>query len=69
MTLQALRNRIGDDASGPAAHLGRRPRYGNATTDDFTALAEGAAGRTSAGFFKVWLYAGAQADRTTANGL
>ncbi len=63
MTLQALRDRIGDDAFwGLLRTWVADHEYGNATTDDFIALAEEKSGEDLAGFFKVWLYAGARPD-------
>jgi aminopeptidase N len=57
MTLQALREKIGD----PAFFRILRDwivqhRYGNATTKDFIALAERDSGRNLRHFFDVWLY-------------
>jgi aminopeptidase N len=63
MTLQALRNRIGNDAfwdllrSWVADH-----EHGNATTADFIALAEAKSGEDLTSFFKVWVYGGARPD-------
>ena len=57
MTLQALRGRVGDDAffrilrRWAAEHA-----YGNASTEDFIALAESEAGIDLEGFFSAWLY-------------
>ncbi|KIZ14007.1 M1 family metallopeptidase [Streptomyces natalensis] len=57
MTLQALRERIGDKAffellpAWTAAH-----RYGNASTSQFIALAEKISGKRLAGLFNTWLY-------------
>ncbi|WP_328378749.1 M1 family metallopeptidase [Streptomyces sp. NBC_00440] len=56
MTLQALRDRIGDKAffrllpAWTKAH-----RYGNADTGQFTALAEKISGQRLGGFFDAWL--------------
>ncbi|MEO6510493.1 MAG: M1 family metallopeptidase [Nocardioides sp.] len=70
MTLQALRNRIGDDTFWDLLRTWvSQHKYANATTDDFIALAEAASGEDLAAFFKVWVYAGARPDRTAANGL
>jgi aminopeptidase N len=57
MTLQALREKIGD---GPFFTILRtwaaRYRHGNATTQDFIALAEEISGRDLDAFFTTWLY-------------
>jgi aminopeptidase N len=70
MTLQALRNRVGDDVfwqllrTWVAEH-----QYGNATTDDFVALAGSLSGQDLGAFFDVWLQTGERPDQTPANGL
>jgi aminopeptidase N len=57
MTLQALREKIGDDAffrilrNWTAEH-----RYGNATTAQFIDLAERISGQDLSAFFQTWLY-------------
>jgi aminopeptidase N len=57
MTLQALRDKIGDDAffrvlkTWTAEH-----RQGNATTAQFIALCERISGQDLSNFFQVWLY-------------
>ena len=57
MTLQALREKIGDDAffkilkSWTAKY-----RHGNATTTQFIALSEKVSGRDLDAFFNTWLY-------------
>ncbi len=57
MTLQALREKIGTKAM---LRLLRRwaaeHRYGNATTEEFVALAEEVSGRDLGAFFRRWLY-------------
>ena len=57
MTLQALREKVGDKAF---FHILRtwaaRHRYGNVTTAQFVALAERVSGRDLDHFFQVWLY-------------
>jgi aminopeptidase N len=57
MALQALREKIGTTTM---LRLLRRwvagHRYGNATTEDFIALAERVSGRDLGGFFRRWLY-------------
>lgn len=58
LTLQALRNRIGDTdffallKAWPAAH-----RYGNASTADFITFTEKLTGQDLDSFFHAWLYA------------
>jgi aminopeptidase N len=57
MTLQALREKIGDDAFFRILRTWTaKYRYGNATTQDFIALAQQIAGQDLSNFFKVWLY-------------
>jgi aminopeptidase N len=57
MTLQALRDRVGDEKffailrTWAAAH-----RHGNATTADFIALSQRISGKNLGRLFKVWLY-------------
>ena len=57
MTLQVLRNRIGDRAfftvlkTWTAQH-----RYGNATTPQFVRLAERVSHQNLDGLFRTWLY-------------
>ena len=57
MTLQALRQKIGDDVF---FEILRRwyaeNKYGNVTTADFIALSEDMSGRQLDQFFQVWLY-------------
>jgi len=64
MTLQALREKIGD---GAFFQILRRwaveNRYGNVTTPQFVALAEQVSGRQLDHFFDVWLY---QPDKPTS---
>ncbi len=70
MTLQALRNRIGDPAffevmrTWAADHAG-----GNGSIPQFTALAERVSGQELTRFFRVWLYTARKPGRTAANGL
>ena len=57
MTLQALREKIGDFTFFRLLRdWATQNRYGNVTTPQFIALAEQSAGRTSTHFFDVWLY-------------
>ena len=70
MTLQALRNRIGDEVFWQLLRTWvTEHKYGNATTDDFVALAESLSGQDLAGFFDVWLRAGERPEQTPDNGL
>ncbi|HEY6749665.1 MAG TPA: M1 family metallopeptidase [Mycobacteriales bacterium] len=57
MTLQVLRNRIGDRAFFTVLKAwASRHRYGNATTAQFIALAERVSHRDLDGLFDAWLY-------------
>ena len=57
MTLQALREKIGD---GPFFQILRtwaaEHRNGTATTEEFIALSERISGQDLSNFFQVWLY-------------
>ena len=70
MTLQALRNRIGDEAfwtlmrTWVADH-----RHGNASTAEFVALAEATSGQELGDFFEVWLQTPERPAETADNGL
>lgn len=69
MTLQALRNRIGDPAffqlmrDWAAAH-----RYANGAVTGFTRLAERVSGEQLDGFFDAWLYSPTRPAATKQNG-
>ncbi len=70
MTLQALRQRIGD----PAFWLLLRRwvgenRYGHGSTPEFHALAEEVSGLDLDGFFQAWLHERTRPARTAENGL
>jgi len=70
MTVQALRNRIGDaDFRTLLRTWVSRHRYGNATTGQFEALAEQLSGVQLDGFFDAWLRTADAPAPTTANGL
>jgi Peptidase family M1 domain len=57
MTLQALRQKIGDaDFFELLQTWYARHKYGNASTEDFTALAEEVSGRDLIDFFRIWLH-------------
>src|SRR4029079_1533412 len=56
MTLQALRNRIGDEAFWTVLRTWvANHRHGNATTVEFIAVAEQVSDQDLGGFFEVWL--------------
>lgn len=58
LTLEALRRTVGDDAFfGILRTWMDEHRGGNATTDEFIALAESVSGRNLDAFFQRWLYA------------
>jgi aminopeptidase N len=57
MTLQALRERVGDPAFFRIMRgWAQRNRFGNVTTPQFIALAESESGQDLDHFFDVWLY-------------
>ncbi len=57
MTLQALREKLGDRMFFRIMRdWARQHRYGNATTRQFIALAERDSGRNLRHFFDVWLF-------------
>jgi len=57
MTLQALREKIGDLAFFQLVRTwAQQNRYGNVTTPQFIALAEKLSGRDLTQFFKVWIF-------------
>ncbi|KRB46373.1 M1 family metallopeptidase [Terrabacter sp. Root181] len=57
MTVQALRQKVGDDAFFQIMRTWVRDnRYGNVTTSQFIALAEQTSGMDLGHFFDVWLY-------------
>jgi aminopeptidase N len=57
MTLQALRQKIGDDDFFELLRTWyARHRYGNASTEELIALAEEVSGRDLGDFFRIWLY-------------
>ena len=69
MTLQALRNRIGDEAFWTVLRAWVDDhRYGNATTGDFIALAEQVSGEDLGSFFDAWLYADERPAQSADNG-
>jgi aminopeptidase N len=64
MTLQALRNEVGDDAFSTILREWAASQAGDtATTEEFIALAEGVSGQELDDLFTAWLYtAGRPAD-------
>jgi aminopeptidase N len=57
MTLQALREKIGDLAFFQLLKdWAQKNRYGNVTTAQFIALAEKKSGQDLTQFFKVWIF-------------
>jgi aminopeptidase N len=57
MTLQALREKIGDLAFFQLMKgWAQQNRYGNVTTAQFIALAERLSGQDLTQFFKVWIF-------------
>jgi len=61
MTLQALRERVGDKAFfAILRRWARQNAHGTVTTKEFIALAERVSGRRLGRFFKVWLYTAAK---------
>ncbi|GAA1692292.1 M1 family metallopeptidase [Fodinicola feengrottensis] len=69
MTLQALRNRIGDSELRQVIRAWvASNRYGNGSTEDFVALANRVSGRDLNDFFHAWLYAPTMPSPTQYNG-
>ena len=69
MALQALRNRIGEDAFWTVLRTWVSTRAGgNGRVDDFRALAATVSGQDLGGFFDTWLQSTARPARTAANG-
>jgi aminopeptidase N len=57
MTLQALRNEVGDDAFWTTLHLWTEQHaFGTGTTDGFVALAEQVSGQDLSDLFDLWLF-------------
>ena len=70
MALQALRNRIGDDAFWTLLRTWVSTRaLGNGSIADFRALAETISGQDLDGFFDAWLHPRSRLPTTAANGL
>ncbi len=70
MTLQALRNRIGEDAFWTLLRTWLSSRSGgNGSTEQFEALAEQVSGQDLTGFFQAWLRDTVKPAATAENGL
>jgi aminopeptidase N len=72
MTLQALRNRVGDDAFWTTLHLWTEQHaFGTGTTDAFVALAEQVSGQDLSDLFDIWLFTPGRppASAVTASGV
>lgn len=70
MTLQALRNRVGDPAFFQIMReWARQHAYVNGQVSQFISLAEQLSGQDLDGFFQAWLYAPKKPAPTSANGL
>lgn len=70
MTVQALRNRLGDEAfSRLLQEWTTRYAHSNATTTDFIALAEEISGQDLTSFFNAWLNSTTRPAPTPANGI
>jgi len=69
MTLQALRNKIGEDAFWTVLRTWLSSRAdGNGRVEDFRALAASVSGQDLDGFFDTWLETTARPAKTEANG-
>ena len=69
MTLQALRNRLGDDDFFTLMRTWARDhKYGNGSISQFVGLAERVSGKQLGTFFRTWLYTGSKPAATRANG-
>lgn len=70
MTLQALRNRIGDNHFWKVLRTWvRERRAGDGSTEEFEQLATRISGENLTGFFEAWLHGSNQPAATTSNGL
>ncbi|MBC2933396.1 M1 family metallopeptidase [Nocardioides sp. zg-1228] len=70
MTLQALRNRVGDEAFWRVVRAWtREQRGGNGSTEEFEELAARVSGHDLSAFFDAWLRTPAKPARTADNGL
>ena len=70
MTFQALRNRIGEaDFWALLREFVTTYEGGNATTEDFEAMAEDVSGEDLDGFFDAWIHSTTRPEHTADNGL
>ncbi len=70
MTLQALRNRVGDEVFWRIVRSWiREQQGGNGSSEEFEALAARVSGQDLTGFFTAWLHTPAKPARTADNGL
>ncbi|WP_210648623.1 M1 family metallopeptidase [Nocardioides sp. SYSU D00065] len=70
MTLQALRNRVGDDVFWTILRSWLREQQGgNGSSEEFEALATRVSGQDLTGFFAAWLRTPSKPARTADNGL
>ena len=69
MTLQALRNEVGDDVFWTTLHEWTEQRaFGTGTTDGFITLAEQVSGRDLSDLFDVWLFAPSRPPASAVTG-
>jgi aminopeptidase N len=69
MTLQALRNEVGDDAFWPIIREWASSKSGgHGTTDEFIALAERVSGQQLDDLFETWLFTGTKPDPAAVAG-
>lgn len=70
MAVQALRQRIGDEAFFTLLQRWTTVYWhGNATVEDFTAMASAVSGKDLSGFFQAWLYTPGRPAPTADNGI
>ncbi|SED39939.1 Peptidase family M1 [Nocardioides exalbidus] len=70
MTLQALRNRVGDDVFWKILRTWiAEQKGGNGSTDEFESMASRVSGQDLSGFFQVWLRTPSKPANTVENGL
>jgi aminopeptidase N len=70
MTLQALRNKVGDDVFWAIVRTWiREQRGGNGASEEFEAVATRVSGQDLSGFFTVWLRTPSKPAKTAENGL
>jgi aminopeptidase N len=70
MTLQALRNRVGDATFRRILRdWVRQHHFGDASVADFVALSEHDSGMDLENFFRAWLYTGSKPAATSENGI